>query len=594
MRSRLSATLWGRYCDQIEKFMNKHKEGAVVIALQYCKIKVFNGQHSLSNSMHATLSLSCISELLHSADESVHCIIGSVLKVNTAKAWFYNACTKCKRKVEEDGESFYCNYCAAPISTAIPMFRLELVVIDDTALANFTLFDRDVASFLGGSAEFMKNKAEKVGVKFATWSPTHLLTVHAMSWDQDLIKKLSAESPLDVVATDQNGDTNIGSSFSQDVIAIVDSSESLTPNQEAEKITLNKESATPNNAMEGRSLSFSEQVTSEDHYTTISNKGNSYEESNTKRRVHDFHEVNIVSQDVLKKVKLEKLFRVSASIASQKNSVVSSSILPVVLCSFSNPGHPSLGIYLKDREFDSKETLTPLPPLPSAVADRFTNLTGVVNDILCVDFATPAGKVLSAFGANSATGYEFIVRMWKDELHGIPSSLSVYDTLHHTWSPIQQHLLDVSQIYDGYIHINGILYWISRKENTDNSHCDQLFFCEVNGLLGIITWTSGSLEITRDYNIFIKRNSSNGTIFRKVKRVKDVPIWMNFLTYRNDKFVFHCDNHFQFDLNKCVCYKDIFNFPECGQCDMVKIAVPKPHKCVFKSTFSWNPSSRIM
>ncbi|KAF7826707.1 replication protein A 70 kDa DNA-binding subunit B-like [Senna tora] len=225
------------------------------------------------NAYEKTLvvSLSCISELLYSADESVHCTIGSVLKVNTDKAWFYNACTKCKRKVEEDGESFYCNYCATPMSTAIPRFRLELVVIDDTALANFTLFYRDAASFLGVSVEFMKNKAEKV------------------------------------VATDQNGDTNIGSSFSQDVIAVVDSGESLTSNQEAEKITLNKESATPNNAMEGRSLSFSEEVTSEDRYTTISNKGNSYEESNTKRRVHDFNEVNIVSQDVLKKVKLEKL-----------------------------------------------------------------------------------------------------------------------------------------------------------------------------------------------------------------------------------------------------------------------------------------------
>ncbi|KAF7826290.1 uncharacterized protein G2W53_017454 [Senna tora] len=319
----------------------------------------------------------------------------------------------------------------------------------------------------------------------------------------------------------------------------------------------------------------------------------------------------------------------------------------VVLCSFTDPGHPSLGFYLKDREFDSKETLTPLPPLPTDVANRFAHLTGVVNGILCVDFATPAaeeiyslcnitnssflmvssiqptsdnGKVLSAFGANSSTGHESIVRMWKDELHGIPSSLSVYDTLHHTWSPIQQPLLDVSQIYDGYIHINGILYWISGTGTADTSNCkklliafnitertwvnydvsinmvgDQFFFCEVDGLLGIITWTSGSLEITRHYNLFVKRNSSNGTtIFSRLKGVKDVPTFLNFLTYRNDKFVFHCENHFQVDVNKGVCYKDVFSFPGGELCDMVKIVVPKPHKCVFKSSFSWNPSSRIM
>ncbi|KAF7826291.1 replication protein A 70 kDa DNA-binding subunit C-like [Senna tora] len=353
-RSRVSATLWGHYCDQIENFMNKHKEGSVVIALQYCKIKVFNGQRSLSNSMHATrilinedleefmgfhdqdsgsnlrspllgsssssvksvsryadpfnaVSFSCISELLLFADESVHCIVGSVLKVNTEKAWFYNACTKCKSKVEEDGESFYGNHCSTPMSTAIPRFRIELVVIDDTAPANFTLFDRDAASFLGVSAEFMKNKAEMVGMKLATWSPTPLLTFQAMSWDQDLIKKLSGESPLDINHDKCFTANRIIFYLCNPHIGVDISSESMTPNQEAEKINLDKELANPNNAMEGHSLSFSEEVTSKDRYTTSSNMRNSSEESITKRRVNDFNEVNTVSQDVLMKVKLEKL-----------------------------------------------------------------------------------------------------------------------------------------------------------------------------------------------------------------------------------------------------------------------------------------------
>ncbi|KAF7807294.1 replication protein A 70 kDa DNA-binding subunit C-like [Senna tora] len=345
-RSRVSATLWGRYCDQIEKFMNKHKEGPVVIALQYCKIKVFNGHRSLSNSMHATRVL--INEDIedfrgfHDQDfgtnlksplignESIHCIIGSVLKVNTDKPWFYNSCTKCKRKVEEDGESFYCNYCSAPMSTVIPRFRIELVVIDDSAPANFAVFDRDAANFLGVTAEFMKNKAEKVdddsmhslaefdkflgirfvfkvGVKLATWSPTPLLTVQAMSWDQDLIKKLSVDSPLDVVTTEHFGDTNISSSNSQDVTVVDVSSQNLTPNVQVVKNNLDNKTANPRYAVEGRSLSFSEEVTSDDRVTTSSSIRNSSEDSNTKRRAYDFNEVNTFSLDVIKKVKLEKL-----------------------------------------------------------------------------------------------------------------------------------------------------------------------------------------------------------------------------------------------------------------------------------------------
>ncbi|KAF7821874.1 uncharacterized protein G2W53_027329 [Senna tora] len=148
---------------------------------------------------------------------------------------------------------------------------------------------------------------------------------------------------------------------------------------------------------------------------------------------------------------------------------------PVVVCAFSVPSHASVGIYLKDGEFDLKETLFPLPPLPLDVVDRFSTLSGVFNGILCVDFATPAAPEIYAlcnitnssvlivqsiqptsdnsFGGNSGTGHECIVRIWMDDLHGIPSSMSVYDTLYRTWSAIQQLLCDVSQIYDEYIHI---------------------------------------------------------------------------------------------------------------------------------------------
>ncbi|KAF7807997.1 replication protein A 70 kDa DNA-binding subunit B-like [Senna tora] len=184
--------------------------------------------------------------------------------------------------------------------------------------------------------------------------------------------------------------------------------------------------------------------------------------------------------------------------------------------------------------------------------------------------------------------------MWKDDLHGIPSSFSVYDSVHHTWSAIQEPVIDVSLIYDRYIHISGILYWISATENAQTSNCkrsligfniaesiwviydvsinivgDQLFFREVDGVMGIITWSTGSLETTRHFTLFVRRNLSNGTtIFRRVKAVKDLPIWMNFLTYRNDNFVFHCDNLFKVDVNNGVCYKEVFIFPGGQLCDM--------------------------
>ncbi|KAF7812040.1 replication factor-A carboxy-terminal domain protein [Senna tora] len=227
----------------------------------------------------------------------------------------------------------------------------------------------------------------------------------------------------------------------------------------------------------------------------------------------------------------------------------------VVLCSFTDPGHPSLGFYLKDREFDSKETLTPLPPLPTDVVDRFANFTGAVNGILCVDFATPAAKEI--YSLCNITNSSFLmvssIQLTSDD-GKVLSAFGANSSTERTW---------VS--YDVSINMVG----------------DQFFLGEVDGLVGIITWTSGSLEITRHYNLFVKRNSSNGTaIFRWVKGVKDVPTFLNFLTYRNNKFVFHCDNHFQVDVNKGVCYKDVFSFPGGELCHMVKIAVHKPHNSI--------------
>ncbi|KAF7812916.1 replication protein A 70 kDa DNA-binding subunit C-like [Senna tora] len=296
-RSRVSATLWGRYCDKIEKFMNKHKEGPVVIALQYCKIKVFNGHRSLSNSMHATCVLinedledfrrfhdqvfgtNMKSPLIGSSSSSVKSVSRYANPFNSIKLGFIMLAQNVKGKLRK-------------------MVKASTVI---------TVFDRDAANFLGVSAEFMKNKAEKAGVKLATWSLTPLLTVQAMSWDQDLIKKLSVDSPLDVVASEQFGDTNICSSNSEDVTGVDVSSQNLTPNQEAVKNNLDNETTNPKYAVEGRSLSFSEEVTSEDRVTTSSNMGNSYKDSNTKRRAYDFNEINTISFDVLKKVKLEKL-----------------------------------------------------------------------------------------------------------------------------------------------------------------------------------------------------------------------------------------------------------------------------------------------
>ncbi|KAF7814838.1 3-oxo-Delta(4,5)-steroid 5-beta-reductase-like [Senna tora] len=107
-RAKLSVTLWDRYVDQIVEFMD--------------------------------MSITSISNLFIADDESANCIVASVLKVNTDKGWYYDACKKCFNKLDTDGAIFYCTKCETSVPTLEARFKIELVVIDDIDTANIVIF----------------------------------------------------------------------------------------------------------------------------------------------------------------------------------------------------------------------------------------------------------------------------------------------------------------------------------------------------------------------------------------------------------------------------------------------------------------------
>ncbi|KAF7844452.1 uncharacterized protein G2W53_001357 [Senna tora] len=204
----------------------------------------------------------------------------------------------------------------------------------------------------------------------------------------------------------------------------------------------------------------------------------------------------------------------------------------LVLCAFSIPGHPSIGIYRKDTEFYSKETLITLPSLPSTIADRFSSLTGVVNGVLCIDFASPSASEIYALSNITNSTYRMAPSIQ-------PTSAN-------------------------------------------------------DGSVGIIAWKTEP-EFVKHYVLYVKRDSSTGsTNFRRVKCLTRVPEALKFLTYINGKFVFNDDENFRVDIIKGVCQKDMFIFPDDGLCSVVNIFVPSPQKFELKITFSWVHSSRIL
>lgn len=146
----VSVTLWGQFCEQIQDWLEKNKDVPVIIAVQWARIKEFNGARQVTNSMYATrlimnaetplfqnfvaalnpeelLSPSAtasngdlsfagvpyvsVNELYDAEDNTIFCIVATVLKVDTDNGWFYPSCKRCSVKIKSDGKGFNCDRC---------------------------------------------------------------------------------------------------------------------------------------------------------------------------------------------------------------------------------------------------------------------------------------------------------------------------------------------------------------------------------------------------------------------------------------------------------------------------------------------------
>ncbi|KAK2428601.1 replication protein A 70 kDa DNA-binding subunit [Trifolium repens] len=87
-------------------------------------------------------------------------VIGHVVEKNDIKetekngkiSWFYQACTKCASRITFMGGQLYCVKCNMP-RTAVPRFKVNLQVMDDTGSITFIVFDRVVTQFIGRTAQ---------------------------------------------------------------------------------------------------------------------------------------------------------------------------------------------------------------------------------------------------------------------------------------------------------------------------------------------------------------------------------------------------------------------------------------------------------
>ncbi|KAF7825229.1 replication protein A 70 kDa DNA-binding subunit B-like [Senna tora] len=304
--AKLNVTLWGRYADQLVKFMGNYKDGPIVIALQWCKNKELNGQRSLTNSMVATRIL--INEDLEEFKEfngNLHPDMKSPLNSSSSSSALSASPygdsftsmpitsigdlliaadeSKCFKKLDPDGAIYYCTKCETPVSTSVLRFRLELVVIDDSAFVNVILFDRDASNFLGTTANVLRKKATQ-----SSDEPMH----HIEEFDKFLGTNFAfkvAECDGDVLCVETERGVAVD-------LTHVD--ENLTPTNFTKLPNLND--------VDARRLSFNKELSVEDGDTPSSINGFAASQKQSNTDVDDDVVVTYERQVSTKRIKMEK------------------------------------------------------------------------------------------------------------------------------------------------------------------------------------------------------------------------------------------------------------------------------------------------
>ncbi|CAH1439265.1 unnamed protein product [Lactuca virosa] len=217
----VNVTLFGEIGYQLISYVENHKEiGCVIVLLQFAKINVYNGLPSVNSHFDHTRmfinvdlldifgglrglqnpSSSLIVDTSQSYSEyddflikhnfknvvdfheprevGKFIIVGTIYGIRQDIDWYYNACTKCGRKVNErnvftgpesgDASVLYeCfnDKCADKKISSVPRYKILIRVQDDSGTITLTLFDRDAYKLVKTTASSLIEKIKQSRIR---------------------------------------------------------------------------------------------------------------------------------------------------------------------------------------------------------------------------------------------------------------------------------------------------------------------------------------------------------------------------------------------------------------------------------------------
>ncbi|XP_059276847.1 uncharacterized protein LOC132031027 [Lycium ferocissimum] len=215
----ISATFWGDFVEQIKPHLIESNDKPVVVVMQLVRAHRFREQYSVRNTWHVSklwinsdlpqildfssrivsvcgessqritqissqkthsiedelasgsVGVKTIEALIDSKHPGNFWIVATIVYIDLEHGWSYLACKMCAKKVEPEGNKFYCKKCGQ-VPSASHRFKLKLGVIDDTGTIILMMWDRDAAKMIGKSANDLKNVVSEVYYKLSIQNKT--------------------------------------------------------------------------------------------------------------------------------------------------------------------------------------------------------------------------------------------------------------------------------------------------------------------------------------------------------------------------------------------------------------------------------------
>ncbi|XP_044966662.1 uncharacterized protein LOC123426831 [Hordeum vulgare subsp. vulgare] len=78
-----------------------------------------------------------------------------IKSIDTSDEWYYIGCRKCNKKVQKQGNHFYCPKCEKEPEKTCPRYKLKLEICDLSATTTCTMFEAEAKKLIKQSASFL-------------------------------------------------------------------------------------------------------------------------------------------------------------------------------------------------------------------------------------------------------------------------------------------------------------------------------------------------------------------------------------------------------------------------------------------------------